>query len=457
MSDVYVVHSAGRGITFYNTMGNNNLSFQVALCNGTGVTFEFTGSPVMDPASDPAYERAQYFIYGVSYGTREDVSSGTVFCNATTLPTKSNPLEGFGGGLSIIFRGNACGNSISFLSMFATLFNRAAISGGGVFIGHFDHSSENAVQYEPNNLDSGSYSLSHNMAVTDNNASITIANESCLNACLGVGGGVSVVFCGMSNNNNVTFWKSFKLHGNAVVLGSGGMFIGHFDNSFRNTVILEDKFKFSYIMDNVVIGVLLYTVSDAEHYFKNLYRFKLCGVGLLVYHCDQSHSSKLNMTSVMLINNTAEAGGGMCAIYKDSSNRHQMSHNSVVLANSILQNWQTSASNIANFTLVILYNNIAKGLVGGGISVMDWKNSADYLKLSFCKFINNVATYGAAISVLSFPSYQVRNSTMDRVIFGPNNRFYANISNVDLDSMQQLMNNFTWADHTSSLQRCRKE
>ena len=160
VSDVYVVHSAGRGITFYNTMGNNNLSLMVALCNGTGVTFEFTGSPVMDPASDPAYERALYFIYGIS--NREDVSSGAVFCNATTFPTKSNPFEGFGGGLSIIFCGNARRNSISFLSMFATLFNRTAISGGGVFIGHFDHSSENAVQFEPNNLGNLSYSLSHN-------------------------------------------------------------------------------------------------------------------------------------------------------------------------------------------------------------------------------------------------------------------------------------------------------
>ena len=109
------------------------------------------------------------------------------------------------------------------------------------------------------------------------------------------------------------------------------------------------------------------------------------------------------------------------------------------------KHWQTSASNIANFTQVILYNNIAKGLVRGGISVMDWKNSADYLELSICKFINNVATYGAAISVQSFPSYQVRNSTMDRVHFGPNNGFYANVSATELGRMQQLINNFIWA------------
>ena len=75
---------------------------------------------------------------------------------------------------------------------------------------------------------------------------------------------------------------------------------------------------------------------------------------------------------------------------------------------------------------------------------MDWKNSADYLELSICKFINNVATYGAAISVQSFPSYQVRNSTMNRVIFGPNNGFYVKVSATELGRMQQLMNNFTW-------------
>ena len=219
------------------------------------------------------------------------------------------------------------------------------------------------------------------MAVTDTNASITIANESCLNACLGVGGGVSVVFCDMSNNNNVTFQKSFKLHRNAVVLGGGGMFIGHFDNSFRNTVILGDKLMFSDNQDNVVIGVLVYNVSDAEHYFKNLYRFKLCGGGLLVYHCDQSHSSKLNMTSVMLINNTAEAGGGMCAIYKDSSNRHQMSQSSLISVYSILQN-----------SRMIYKRNVKyKGHGGGMLAIFQSSSSMNKITSYVVYPINNTA------------------------------------------------------------------
>ena len=109
-------------------------------------------------------------------------------------------------------------------------------------------------------------------------------------------------------------------------------------------------------------------------------------------------------------------------------------------------NWkhlQTSASNIVNLTQCILYNNTAKGRVGGGISVMDWRNSTDYLEISSCNFITNVATYGAAISVVAFPSYQVGNSNTHGVILGPSNRFYDDISTVDPGRILQLVKNFT--------------
>ena len=113
---------------------------------------------------------------------------------------------------------------------------------------------------------------------------------------------------------------------NRASFGGGGMFIGHFDNSFRNTVTLgvsslvimsEPYASYSIFICNLVFG------AGVEQYFKNMYRFMLCGGGLLVYHCDQSHSSRLNMIS-SFGGNIAEAGGGMCAIFKDNSSRHQI-------------------------------------------------------------------------------------------------------------------------------------
>ena len=510
-----------------------------------------------------------------------------------------------GGGVSIIFHGNARGNNISFIGNFTSGFNQAAISGGGMFIGHFDHSSENVVlsNFESQKYLKSSILFSDN-AVTGTNASLTIANESCLNACLGVGGGVSVVFCGMSNNNNVTLLGSFISQYNFAPLGGGGMFIGHFNNSSRNTVTLGESTIVRWIGPvltySIFIGNSVFR-AGVEQYFKNMYRFMLCGGGLLVYHCDQSHSSQLNMIS-SFGGNIAEAGGGMCAIFKDNSSRHQVyqlftyfndsflhsgtsdkgdtrfkgcggamlvvfqssaymnnvtintlptnntaftaggclfvgfcekahnntinvnaltcvnntvdarpgkvdgrgggisivfsdeaSHNMLIGYNWYLYNnsadygggvhiklkklalnngvyinnsfialnhllhqktfsnstttkhggggggihiefytdwkyWQTSTSNIVNLTQCILLFNTAKGLVGGGISVIDWRNSADVLELSFCTFLHNVASYGAAISIEMFPSYQVGNSTTHRVILGPNNRFYGNFS-----------------------------
>ena len=76
-----------------------------------------------------------------------------------------------------------------------------------MFIGHFDHASENVVCYQLYQIINTSYAFWSN-EVTGTNTSMTIANESCLNACLGVGGDVSVVFCGMSNSNNVAFLKA---------------------------------------------------------------------------------------------------------------------------------------------------------------------------------------------------------------------------------------------------------
>ena len=609
MSDVLVLSGSG-GITFYNTMGNNSLSFMVAFCDGTGVRIEFTGCPDRSPAFDSHCGGAQYFIYGVNlnYGKWHlGEKSGVLSCFADTLPTKSNPFEGFGGGLSIIFRDNARGNNISFLSFFGVIASRAAISGGGMFIGHFDHSSENVVQFAPIK---GSNLLNpfDNNSVTGIHESLAITSKSCLNACLGVGGGVSVVFCGMSNSNSVAL-RSFGIGTNHAPLGGGGMFIGHFDNSFKNTVTLgsRDKStsKISSISNNVVFG------AGTDKYFKDLYRFDPCGGGLLVIYCNKSHSSRMNMSSLFFINNIAEAGGGMCAIYMDSSNRHQMSQSYVAIDDSVLHNyssrvpnkgdmifkgcgggmlvvfqssasmnnitsyslfllnntafasggglfagfyekaskntisiqimscenniaehivnatpgmvdgcgggisivfsnkvnhnifsghslvlhnnsaahgggvhirfanwavkntvhinesllhsnflfhqkafsaaakqqgggggvriefftnwsyWKSLVANMANLSQVMLYNNTAKDFVGGGISVVDWRNSAGYLEISFCTFIANVATYGAAIAVESISSYQVAKSMEYGIMFGPDNRFYGNVSSVN--------------------------
>ena len=622
--DVGVILGSGRGIAFYNTMGINSLSFIVSFCRGSGVYFEFTGCPKHNPASDPTCEGAQYLINNVNYTKFNGLGSGVSFCHADTLPTKSNPFEGLGGGLAIIFRGNARGNNISFTGNFISHSNQAAISGGGMFIGHFDHASENVVRHQIYQIVNISYAFWSN-EVTGTNTSITIANESCLNACLGVGGGVSVVFCGMSNSNNVAFLKGVDIAYNRAPLGGGGMFIGHFDDSFRNTVTLgvcsivmsEPHASFSIFSTNSVFG------AGVEQYFKNMYRFMLCGGGLLVYHCDQSHASRLNMTSIF-VNNSAEAGGGMCAIFKDNSSRHQVNqvfthfndsflhsgtsdkgdtrfkgcggamlvvfqssasmnsvtidsampynntaftaggglfvgfcekaHNNTIYVNGLTSDsntvdarpgkvdgrgggisivfsdeashnmfsgynwdlinnsagygggvhikleklalnnrvyinncfialnhllhqktfsnstttehqgggggiriefytdwryWQTSTSNIVNLTQCILFYNTAKGLVGGGISVIDWRNSADVLELSFCTFLHNVASYGAAISIEMFPSYQVGNSTTHRVILGPNNRFYGNYSTWNPDHSWIKEYTTTWNKSTN--------
>lgn len=59
--------------------------------------------------------------------------------------------------------------------------NRAALSGGGMFIGHIDHSSENVVLSEPQDHELGnrSYCFTTNN-VTGTNVSLTVANGSCL-------------------------------------------------------------------------------------------------------------------------------------------------------------------------------------------------------------------------------------------------------------------------------------
>ena len=139
-----------------------------------------------------------------------------------------------------------------------------------------------------------------------------------------------------------------------------------------------------------MIGILLYKASDAELYFKNLYRFKLCGGGLLVYHCDQSHSSKLNMTSVILYHNTAEAGGGMCAIYKDSSNRHQMFQSSLISVYSILQNSRMIYKGSVKY----------KGRGGGMLVIFQSSSSMNNVTINTVTPTNNTAfTAGGGLFV----------------------------------------------------------
>ena len=237
--NVFVLYSSGRGITFYNTMGNNYLSFFVAHCNGTGVHFEFTGCPEKDSTSDSTCEGAKYCIN--SNSLMQGIGSAVFGCNATSLPTKSDPFEGVGGALSIIFHGSARRNSISFFGTMCVGFNRAAIFGGGMFIGHFDDSAENAVLFNPHDTANLTYQFQKNV-VTGTKAPLTIRNESCLKASVGVGGGVSIVFCSKSHSNHVIFQK-FGLTANTASLGGGGLFIGHFDNSSRNRVTVPENVK----------------------------------------------------------------------------------------------------------------------------------------------------------------------------------------------------------------------
>ena len=634
MVDVFVLYSSGRGIVFYNTMGNNSLSFFVILCKGTGVHFEFTGCPEKRPTLDPTCEGAKYFINSASYD--DGIGSTVARCYASVLPTMSDPFEGFGGGLSIIFHGNARRNEISFCGQIMVDYNQADISGGGMFIGHFDHSSENVVLFDPKHLALNfGYQFGRNDVVMGAKVPLTNANGSCLNTCLGVGGGVSVVFCGLSNSNNVTFWKTFSLVNNTASFGGGGLFIGHFDASFRNRVSIGDNSSLIQFNKVHVSAVKRYKETtryeENTHYADTLHSFAVCGGGVLVLCCNRSISSTMGFISLIIDRNSAESGSGMCIIYKDSSIGHRLYlqtvavtnnsilHNSktpdkgnmkfkgcgggmlvvfqtraafnyiisrllilinntafssggglyvgfvenatknkminfkmlcedntarsaetaapgmvgghgggisvsfsdevnqnavgglgcyihnnsashggavhirfakwgnrntvdingtLMYGNVLMQNpisstekqqgarggagvciefltsskyWQITKSNTVVLTHCTLYNNTAKGLVGGGISVINRRNTAGFLELSFCNFIANVATYGAAIAVETFLSDQVGTSNRNVVVLGPMNRFYANVSTMDLGRTLQLVQDSTTGNLTLNI------
>ena len=224
--DVVIGSSNGTGLTMYNTVGNVTISGCVFKENGVGISYGGGGLQIEWSYCDPENEwdcpeegpspvdnnnDSLYNVINCIF-TSNMAQGGSLLSRYYKLSNQARDsyMFGRGGGVSVIFKGQARNNKII---MYYNLFqDNQADHGGGLYIGYYDNAYNNSIE------------ISH--TIVTNNSNPTIFDLS-LNADRG-GGGVKIMHASMYNTVikqlvNVIEMISCNISNNTGIIGGGLM------------------------------------------------------------------------------------------------------------------------------------------------------------------------------------------------------------------------------------------
>ena len=270
--DVVIESSIGTGLTMYNTVGNVTISGCVFKENGVGVLYGGGGLQIEWSYCNPEKEwdcsKEALPSVHVSYGSLYNI----INCSFTFNMAKRRSLSscyhklsnqgrdsyvfGNGGGVSVIFKGQASNNKI--IMYYNILEGNQADQGGGFYIGYYDYANNNSVEMSymtvtnntnPNIYHVGYYedreggggkivhASKYNSGIKQPINSITIFDCNISNNTGIFGGGLSVT----TGSDINLYLIEVLLSGNFAYLGSACYFTNGIDFTQSGTVQITNS------------------------------------------------------------------------------------------------------------------------------------------------------------------------------------------------------------------------
>ena len=222
--DVVIESSNGSGLTMYNTVGNVTISGCVFKENGVGILYGGGGlqiewsycdpenkwnCPEEDPSPVDDNNDSLYNIINCIFTSNMAQGKSSLSrYNKLSNQGRDSYMFGRGGGVSVIFKGQANNNKI--IMYYNLLQDNQADHGGGLYIGYYDNAYNNRIE------------MSHMTVTNNSNPSIFDVG---LNADRG-GGGVKIVHVSMYSTVikqliNFIEMTSCNLSNNTGIIGGG--------------------------------------------------------------------------------------------------------------------------------------------------------------------------------------------------------------------------------------------
>ena len=264
--DVVIESSNGTGLTMYNTVGNVTISGCVFKENGVGVSYGGGGLQI-----EWSYCNLEnkHNCTPSTVDTNNGSLCNIINCSFTfNMAQRGSPryklsnqgrdsyVFGNGGGVSVIFKGQASNNKI--IMYFNILEDNQADHGGGFYIGYYDNANNNSVEmshmtvtnnsnpdidlvsfYENRGGGGGKivHAPKYDSGIKQPINSITIF-ESIISNNIGItGGGISVT----TGSGIIFFLTEVLLTGNIAYLGSSCYFIKGIDFTQSGTVQITNN------------------------------------------------------------------------------------------------------------------------------------------------------------------------------------------------------------------------
>ena len=141
ITQIHVIESPGTGVVVYNSLGVVNIDESQFLCNG-GFS---SGDKVMYGGGGLVIEVNEVISQSVCTITNAIFTQNTASSGKFSYTTFHSYFGlGRGGGISVVFRGDAATNNIVQINK-VILDNNTAQFGGGLFLGFYDSASSNDV------------------------------------------------------------------------------------------------------------------------------------------------------------------------------------------------------------------------------------------------------------------------------------------------------------------------
>ena len=238
---VTVMDSPGTGVVFYSTGGNNIITFSNFINNtaynrseykagGGGIAIEFLYCIPGDASCSlnsssyiPEKNRANAtFLIENCLFKGNNASTGNYTDDSFVVPhVNYNVALGRGGGVSVLFKGNAQNNTVSMESN--TICDNTAIWGGGMLVEFQDRAMDNYVSVK-------------NSSIVENQCMY----DPCTYQGTG-GGGARVQMAGVDRGieRNAVFFINTIFEGNNAYFGGGLSFMTFPEDSVTNSIIFE--------------------------------------------------------------------------------------------------------------------------------------------------------------------------------------------------------------------------
>ena len=376
--DVMIESSNGTGLTMYNTVGNVTISGCVFKENGVGILYGGGGLQIewsyCDPENEwdcPEEEASRvddnndsfYNIINCIFTSNVAQGGSLLSCYyKLSNQGRDSYMFGRGGGVSVIFKGQASNNKI--IMYYNLLQDNQADHGGGLYIGYYDNAYNNSIVIS--------------QTIVTNNSNPTIFDLS-LNADRG-GGGVKIKHASMYSTVikqlvNVIEMTSCNISNNTGIIGGG--------------LAIETGSTFNlHLSDIVFVSNIAYQGSacyftNENHFNQNFETIKItkCIFKVNQHACDVRNHVYNFICSGTIYSSSIPISFNGINIFSDNSASAIEVHGSVITINP-----GTEMSFIGN-----------SGSYGGAIALYECSYIVLYNETKLT-FINNIATSkGAAI------------------------------------------------------------